>query len=275
MKVLLIAPYLDDNNKKRNDFLPSGALLCLASVLRKNSHTPILLDFNNKETYLEKDSTLFCHNKILTTIEKENPDFIGISCLFSGFFETVSGYAKLIKKQYASLKIVTGGIHVTTYPKEILENCHEFDYIVLGEGESQVVELTKCIEQKQLDSLNDIKSFAYRDSNNIVHINEEREWLVTSGSLLDLNVFKEIGEFDENLFIDYVDTDYCIRLRKSGYKLIQFARPIMMHSLGITKDTLGYSFYEHSPIRNYYIFRNKLYILTKYFSMKRLFITFL
>ena len=88
-------------------------------------------------------------------------------------------------------------------------------------------------------------------------------------------MFKEIGEFDENLFIDYVDTDYCIRLRKSGYKLIQFARPIMMHSLGITKDTLGYSFYEHSPIRNYYIFRNKLYILTKYFSMKRLFITFL
>ena len=202
MKVLLIAPYLDDNNKKRNDFLPSGALLCLASVLRKNSHTPILLDFNNKETYLEKDSTLFCHNKILTTIEKENPDFIGISCLFSGFFETVSGYAKLIKKQYASLKIVTGGIHVTTYPKEILETCHEFDYIVLGEGESQVVELTKCIEQKQLDSLNDIKSFAYRDSNNIVHINEEREWLdyadlpMQAWDLVDFNKFKmDLSEY--------------------------------------------------------------------------------
>jgi len=176
MKVLLIAPYLDEDGH-RNDFLPSGALLSLASVLRENTHTPVILDLNNKETYEQEDSTAFCHALILDTIEKEKPDFIGISCLFSGFFETVYTYAQLIKSNYPDLKIVTGGIHVTTYPKEILSNCPEFDYIVLGEGELQLIKLTERIEQNDLTNLDNINSFAYRDSEGNVHINTEREWL--------------------------------------------------------------------------------------------------
>jgi hypothetical protein len=49
MKVLLICPYLDDPTIKRNDFLPSAALLSLAAVLRKEGHQPVLLDLNSKE----------------------------------------------------------------------------------------------------------------------------------------------------------------------------------------------------------------------------------
>lgn len=177
MKVLLIAPYLDDKDIKRNDFLPSGALLCLASILRENGFIPILLDFNNKETHEQENSTEYCHNKIIDTIKKEKPLFIGLSCLFSGFFETVYGYAKLIKSKFPNIKIVTGGIHVTTYPKEILKNCHEFDFIALGEGEVQVIEIANCIKNNNFDQLPDIKSFAYRDKKGEIFINEEREWI--------------------------------------------------------------------------------------------------
>lgn len=177
MRVLLIAPFLDEPNVKRNDFLPSAALLALASVLRENGYHPIVLDFNNRETYEQNNPTEYCHNMIINTIKLEKPDFIGLSCLFSGFFETVHGYAKLIKKQDPLIPIVIGGVHVTTYPKEILTNCPEFNYIVLGEGELQIIELTKCIESRNFNNLEHIKSFAYRDIDGKVKINKEREWL--------------------------------------------------------------------------------------------------
>lgn len=93
---------------------------------------------------------------------------------------------------------------------------------------------------------------------------EEKEWLITSGCLINLDVFLIAGYFDENLFIDFVDTDFSIRVKAVGYKLIQFSSPIMRHELGYSRKIGFYRFYSHSPIRNYYIVRNKLYIERKH-----------
>lgn len=177
MKVLLITPYLEDPQAKRNDFLPSGALLCLAAVLREAGHTPILLDLNNRRVHESAEPTRYCLERILQTIETEQPGFVGISFLFSGFMSTAQTYAQAIKAAAPHLKIMTGGIHATTYPQEILSNCPEFDYIALGEGEVQMVEMTKRIEAGELGNLSEIKSFAYRDANGVVRINKEREWV--------------------------------------------------------------------------------------------------
>ena len=175
MKVLLIAPYLDQSGH-RNDFLPSGALLCLAAALRENGHVPILLDLNNREVYEKKNSTKYCYNLMLEAIKLEKPGLVGIQCLFSGFFETVRNYGKFIKSINKDLKIVVGGIHVTTYPKEILSNCPEFDYIVLGEGELQLISLISKMEAN-CANLSSIKSFAYRAPDGSVYVNNQREWL--------------------------------------------------------------------------------------------------
>ena len=96
--------------------------------------------------------------------------------------------------------------------------------------------------------------------------------LITSGSVLNLNVYTAVKGFDEALFIDLVDHEYCYRSILFGYKIIQFKNIFLQHSLGtgfkgrsvatlkITNRTF------HSPVRIYYMVRNYLYVKKKYAS---------
>jgi rhamnosyltransferase len=94
--------------------------------------------------------------------------------------------------------------------------------------------------------------------------------LITSGSLLNLNVFKQIGQFDETLFIDGVDTDYCLKSRMAGFRLICFNNIVLDHRIGLVsqyrslKSGAMTSRSLHSPIRLYYMTRNYLYLRKKY-----------
>jgi len=94
--------------------------------------------------------------------------------------------------------------------------------------------------------------------------------LITSGSLVNLRLFQTLGGFDEALFIDDVDTDYCFNAITKGYEIIKFENIYLNHSLGnesyhtslksfrVTNRSL------HSPLRLYYMVRNFLYINNKY-----------
>lgn len=93
---------------------------------------------------------------------------------------------------------------------------------------------------------------------------KECDWLITSGSCLNLTAYEDIGIFDENLFIDLVDTDFCIRARAKGYRLLQLSSPIMRHSLGDVYSILNIKYYCHSPLRIYYQVRNKIYLSKKH-----------
>jgi len=98
----------------------------------------------------------------------------------------------------------------------------------------------------------------------------ESSHLITSGSLVNLNSFRSIGNFDEALFIDQVDSEYCYRAIRKGYRIIQFNNIYLEHSLGKqssyrslknlkkTKRSL------HSPLRLYYMTRNYFYMRSKY-----------
>lgn len=93
--------------------------------------------------------------------------------------------------------------------------------------------------------------------------------LITSGSLINVSVFSEIDGYNENLFIDEVDHEYCYRAKLAGYSILQFEEIFLEHSLGqkISVDTISgvkkiKTF--HSPLRLYYIVRNCCYIISKY-----------
>lgn len=94
------------------------------------------------------------------------------------------------------------------------------------------------------------------------------ERLITSGSLLNLRLFEDIGGFDESLFIDEVDHEYCYRAILKGYQNIQFSHIFLHHELGEAvvvhslKGKRKTAF--HSPIRLYYMVRNYLYLRQKY-----------
>ncbi len=96
----------------------------------------------------------------------------------------------------------------------------------------------------------------------------ETRFVMTSGNLLNLRAMDQTGPFEEKLFIDCIDMDYCIRLRKMGYHIVQDNSVRLNHSLGNFKEgkivalPVGYS--NHTPLRRYYITRNRLYLVKKY-----------
>ncbi|SDH60340.1 glycosyltransferase family 2 protein [Halanaerobium congolense] len=92
---------------------------------------------------------------------------------------------------------------------------------------------------------------------------------ITSGSLTSLKVWEEVNGFNEWLFIDYVDFDFCIRLRINGYKILKSNNIVIQQNLGEIKThkILGLfeiDTYNHSPFRNYYYSRNIVFYVKKY-----------
>lgn len=91
---------------------------------------------------------------------------------------------------------------------------------------------------------------------------------ITSGTIINVDISIKCGGFDENLFIDEVDFEFCYRCKKNGYKLLQYNKKILIHKIGesIFKSFLGFQFsiLNENYLRNYYVYRNKLYISRKY-----------
>jgi len=91
---------------------------------------------------------------------------------------------------------------------------------------------------------------------------------ITSGSLLNLHLYPIIGEFDERLFIDEVDHDYCLRAHIHNYKVIEIENIFLRHQIGNKKIIKRHGKIQfvniHPPLRNYYITRNCLLIWSRY-----------
>ena len=91
---------------------------------------------------------------------------------------------------------------------------------------------------------------------------------ITSGNLVKAEVFDKVGFFDDSLFIDLVDTDFCMRLNEKNIKMIKVRDAILYHSLGESqsvKSIFGkFNTSNHSALRRYYMTRNRFYIWEKY-----------
>jgi len=85
---------------------------------------------------------------------------------------------------------------------------------------------------------------------------------MTSGNLVNVNTAISLGGFDSGFFIDYVDNDFCLRLRRNGYHVVEASTAVLWHSLGTT--TVHRFLWKrlrttnHPPTRRYYITRNRL-----------------
>ncbi len=86
------------------------------------------------------------------------------------------------------------------------------------------------------------------------------DFLITSGSLIPLHVLDDVGPMDETLFIDHVDTEWCLRARSKGYVLLGDCEALMEHDLGEYRKRIWFFRWREVPVhkafRYYYIFRN-------------------
>jgi rhamnosyltransferase len=93
-------------------------------------------------------------------------------------------------------------------------------------------------------------------------------FVITSGSLYNLFLYQHIGLFRDDFFIDAVDTEYCLRAAQLGYEVSVVCGARLNHALGSRqkKSVLGseQSPTFHSPIRWYYISRNRIFMLRLY-----------
>lgn len=84
---------------------------------------------------------------------------------------------------------------------------------------------------------------------------------IASGSIIDVDCLNKVGLMDENLFIDYVDFEFCWRLTNCGYKILTVPSIIINHQLGDgTKKILNKHVTLRSDIRYFYILRNGFYL---------------
>lgn len=107
---------------------------------------------------------------------------------------------------------------------------------------------------------------------------------ITSASCTSVEVWEKIGGFDEWLFIDLVDNEFCKRLTESGYKILQIKKWVLDQKFGdiepksekSQKFWISLSKFFHcenlakfsykknvNPLRVYYTCRNIIYVNRK------------
>ncbi|GIL18214.1 MAG: hypothetical protein BroJett040_19650 [Oligoflexia bacterium] len=92
---------------------------------------------------------------------------------------------------------------------------------------------------------------------------------ISSGSLIKLDVLHQLNYFDDTLFVDYVDIDFCLRLRKNNLWTIACMDAKIAHEEGQLRQIIClnlFSFYTHNynHIRRYYKMRNMIIMYRRY-----------
>lgn len=100
---------------------------------------------------------------------------------------------------------------------------------------------------------------------------EKVDFPIASGSLVSVEAWKQVEGYDEFLFIDRVDDDFDLRLRKFGFNLIQANKAVIDHSIGKISNVTFFGktlkVYNHSPFRKYFQARNNIIFAKKHGGM--------
>ncbi|MEA2898268.1 MAG: rhamnosyltransferase [Bradyrhizobium sp.] len=88
--------------------------------------------------------------------------------------------------------------------------------------------------------------------------------VISSGTVATREVFDLAGTFDESLFIDFVDTEWCLRCRGKQIPIYVIPTAVMRHSIGSRHFRFGpLTILVHNPTRCYYQIRNSFLLLRK------------
>jgi rhamnosyltransferase len=95
---------------------------------------------------------------------------------------------------------------------------------------------------------------------------------MTSGNLVNLDAAEAVGGFDDSLFIDSVDHEFCFRLHEHGYQVLEATRAVLHHSLGnLERHWFIYRWVmvtNYPPLRRYYMSRNRLILWRRYWKRR-------
>lgn len=105
---------------------------------------------------------------------------------------------------------------------------------------------------------------------------EEVKTCITAGTITNVQIWKKVGKYDEELFIDLVDIIFCAKILHAGYKIIRINDAKLIQEIGnnykeikIFKHCIPIR--NHEPKRYYYYARNSIYFLKNFkgFPLKK------
>ena len=94
--------------------------------------------------------------------------------------------------------------------------------------------------------------------------NYQVDAVISSGMLVTRQAIEIVGLMDEDFFIDYVDTEWCLRCRNAGIPIFVNPQSVMEHSIG--DKVMDFIFFQvpvHKPFRRYYRVRNSFFLFRK------------
>ncbi|MBV1898682.1 MAG: glycosyltransferase family 2 protein [Cycloclasticus sp.] len=149
-----------------------------------------------------------------------------------------------------------------------VENCIEVLYNYANQLKSEGIKLGAigpALVDSFLDSrfgfIKNGKRFYKEEAENNIF---ECDGINSSGSLIPLGVWQDLGGNNSSLFIDHVETDWCFRARAAGYECYGTFDALLSHSMG--ESTIKYWFFgwrtmpDRTPERHYYLFRNSIFL---------------
>jgi len=169
--ILLINPQNSEKIRSPGYFLLPLSLLYLSGTCKSVATTSILdLNVEKKKFSLSDSDGEFNYAGVVENeVRRLRPDFIGITCLFSGQIEMVLNIADAAKKANPSSTTILGGMHPTIFHTQILSKCQNVDAIVLGEGEQTL----KKLLTRDKENWGSIEGFSFKGNNKKIVANEK------------------------------------------------------------------------------------------------------
>lgn len=99
------------------------------------------------------------------------------------------------------------------------------------------------------------------------------EYTDMAGSLYNAKILKKLGYYDVNTYFYGLDSEYCLRIKKTGYKIVRCNEAVLNHHPAHTEyiklGNLVFKYGKDKPERYYYQFRSGFYIHEKYHDIKQ------
>lgn len=166
-KILLVHPLgenwvigVQDISRIFNIMPPMG-LLSLAAWIEKHGHRA---DVHDCYAFPGQD------NRIYDYLRAEQPDFIGFSTTTSSFLDGIR-LAQKAKEVLPGVRVVFGGVHLSSLREQLLRDYPVIDYGVVGEGEQTLLELMEGSGPAGIEGI------IYRDNGGVVFTGYRKQLL--------------------------------------------------------------------------------------------------
>jgi GT2 family glycosyltransferase len=91
----------------------------------------------------------------------------------------------------------------------------------------------------------------------------DTEFVVGCAMFVPAQVFRDVGLLDEQFFLNYEEIDFSYRVRCAGYRAIYVPRAKLWHKVSVAFGG------EDSPLKDYFIFRNRLLWAKRHLPLRR------